>query len=99
MGLVTTTREYKYFGLRPSAIRGLNVIVKTDDWWTVRTIGDALAKDETGRLPLKARTTQDSLKQLVAAELIEVKGILGSAGDQWCLTCAQSAEIEAEHAF
>ena len=88
-----------HLGLRPAAIRVLNVIVKTDDWWTVRTIGDALAEDETGRLPLKARTIQDSLKQLVAAELVERKGILGSAGGRWRLACAQSAEIEAEHAF
>ena len=74
-----------HLGLRPAAIRVLNVIVKTDDWWTVRTIGDALAEDETGRLPLKARTIQDALKQLVRPSLVGPTGILGSSGGRWRL--------------
>jgi hypothetical protein len=88
-----------HLGLRPAAIRVLNVIVTTDEWWTVRTIGDALAEDETGRAVLKQRTIQEALKQLVAAELVETKGILGSSGGQWRLACAQSTENEAQSAL
>lgn len=72
----------EHTGMRPSTVRVLSVVESSDEWWTVRTIGDAMAED-TARLPLKARTIQEALKQLVSADLVETKGILGASGGQW----------------
>jgi hypothetical protein len=55
--------------------------------------------EETARLPLKARTIQEALKQLVSADLVESKGILGASGGQWRSVRAHSPEIEARDAF
>jgi hypothetical protein len=85
-------------GMRPSAARVLAVVDGNDIWWTVRTIGDAMAEDTT-RLPLKARTIQEALKQLTTVGLVESKGILGSTGGQWRSIRALSPDIEAKHAF
>jgi hypothetical protein len=86
-------------GLRPAAKRVLAVIDSSPDLWTVQTIGDELAHDSMGRPPLKARTIQAALKQLVAGDFAETKGILGGTSGQWRSIRAQSAEIEAEYAF
>jgi hypothetical protein len=86
-------------GLRPSAIRVLSVLESVDDWWTVSAIGDELATDKSGRGPLKARTIQDALGQLVSAGLAKTLGILGTSGGKWCSVRAQSLEIEDRDAF
>ena len=88
----------EHTGMRPSTVRVLSVVESSDEWWTVRTIGDAMA-EETARLPLKARTIQEALKQLVSADLVESKGILGASGGQWRSVRAHSPEIEARDAF
>jgi hypothetical protein len=70
-------------GLKPASVRVLAVLNGSDQWWTVRGIGDVLANDSTGGLPLKVRTIQDALKQLIDAELAESKGVLGGLPGQW----------------
>jgi hypothetical protein len=86
-------------GLRPSARRVLSVLDASGEWETVRTVGDALADDSTGLSPLKARTIQDALAALVAADLADTAGVLGSSGGRWRSARAYSLEMEAQDAF
>jgi hypothetical protein len=86
-------------GLKPSSRRVLGALESSPDWWTVRTIGDAIVEDSTGRGGLKTRTIQDALAQLVSAGLVESKAILGGLPGQWRAVYAQSPEIEARDAF
>ncbi len=87
-------------GLTPSARRVLAVLDgKGEEWWSVRSIGDALAEDSTGLAPLKARTIQTALAALVSADLAESLGVTGAAPNQWRAISAHSDEIEARDAF
>ncbi len=86
-------------GLAPSARRVLAVLSGSEEWWTVQTIGDALAEDSTGLRPLKARTIQAALATLLDVDLIESLGILGASPNQWRAVSAHSDEIEARDAF
>jgi AAA domain len=86
-------------GLRPAARRVLAVLDNAGEWETVRSIGDALADDPTGLMPLKARTIQAALTELVNADLAVSAGLLGGSAGRWRSTRAQSAEIEDKDAF
>jgi hypothetical protein len=94
-----STDDPELKGLAPAAKRVLAVLNGSPEWWTVQTIGDVLADDSSGRGPLKARTIQAALKDLVSADLAEPKSILGGTAGQWRSVYAQSLEIEDEDAF
>ena len=83
-------------GLRPSAVRVLGVLDKTGDWSSVREIGDVLAEEGA---PLKARTIQVALGDLVDAGLVTPMGVLGGTAGKWCSARAHSAEDEDRNAF
>jgi hypothetical protein len=93
------SEDPEFAGLPPAARRVLAILKGSDTWWTVQTIGDALAEDSTGRSPLKARTIQDALKRVVTADLVESKSILGASAGQWRSIRAQSPEMVGEDAF
>ena len=50
--------------------------------WSVMEIGDALAKDGRGH-PLKKRTIQNALKDLVEKDLVDGEEQEGKAGSWW----------------
>ena len=83
-------------GLRPSSVRVLKVLDAVEDWLTVRAIGDVLAENGS---PLKARTIQGALGQLVEADLAVAQEILGGAAGKWRSARAQSDDSEGENAF
>jgi hypothetical protein len=85
--------------LTPSAKRVLAVLNTSDEWWTVTTMGDAIAVDSTGLGGLKVRTIQAAFAQLVKGDLASAKSILGGSAGQWRSVYAQSPEIEARDAF
>ena len=82
--------------LRPSSVRVLKVLDEAEDWLTVRDIGDVLAE---GGSPLKRRTIQNALAQLVEADLAIAEAILGGAAGKWHSARAQSGDSEGESAF
>jgi hypothetical protein len=86
-------------GLRPSARRVLAVLDASGEWETVRSIGDALAEDPTGAPPLKARTIQAALTDLVSLDLALTAGLLGGSAGRWRSTRAQSELLEDRDAF
>jgi hypothetical protein len=85
--------------LTPSARRVLAILDGSDQWWTVQSMGDAVAADSTGMGGLKVRTIQAAFSQLVKADRAEAKSILGGSAGQWRSVSAQYPEIEARDAF
>ena len=66
---------------------------------TVKVIGDRLAKDPTGRGPLKARTIQDALAQLVSAGLADSERSGGPTPARWWSLRTPVDVVETEDAF
>jgi hypothetical protein len=64
--------------LRPSHRRVLRALEASGEWMGVRSIGDAVAADDTGLGGLKARTIQDAAKALVDAGCARVTGEVGT---------------------
>lgn len=89
------TTDDELSGLRPSAVRVLAVLDSRDDWWTVVAIGDELAKEGS---PLRARTIQVALGQLVEVGRAVAKDVPNGITGQWRTTRAHLAETEAGNA-
>ena len=86
--------------LRPAARRVLAVLDSSPDWWTVQTIGDAVAVEDSGRGGLQVRTIQLALVSLLEADLAVFRcpSWAGAAG-QWRSARSQGTETEAEYDF
>lgn len=79
----TEARDRGDDGIRPAARRVLSVLTAANDWRTRLEIQDALAVDDTGLSPLKTRTIQAALGELVEAGLVDPMGVLGGQAGKW----------------
>ena len=88
--------------MRPATRRVLAVLEAAGDWLTVGEIGDALALDDTGMRPLKARTIQAACKDLVDAGTVVAASLDGTNAHKWRTAHAERAQPvpeEVENAF
>lgn len=79
-------------GLRPAERRVLAVLKRSPTALTVHEIGDALAVDDTGKKPLRARTIQAALKVLDEQGLAESEEAMGGAYIWRALTASAGVE-------
>lgn len=77
-------------GLRPAAVRVLDVLRSTSHPISVKGIGDRLAKSQDGKGPLKARTIQDALRQLAERKLANDTTLPGT-GALWLAVSPREA--------
>jgi hypothetical protein len=77
-------------GLRPAAVRVLDVLGAASHPISVKGIGDRLAESKDGKGPLKARTIQDALRQLAERKLADDTTLPGT-GALWLALAPREA--------